>query len=279
MRASDMTPAIYGGDRYMRRWSLLGGYPRCVLPPLVLADSTPAEISASEVENARILELVSAVEALEAALAVVSNDRPDHLIEYEDASQEAHQVALIEAWDAAQEVVNSADPELHALALQRQGEPPEASLMLALIDETGIVVNVLAVDPGWEPEPPLTSVPAGPDARVGGTYADGVFTPPAILAPFPREVTLRQLLFALVNQGWITQEEALAAAKTGEVPSSLAAMLPGMSDAEEFGMRLTWAAMYSAERSSPIWDIFIERGVATPDDVDNLFRIADGFRT
>ncbi|NKE43373.1 hypothetical protein HB662_01185 [Roseomonas frigidaquae] len=262
MVASDMLPAVYADGRYLRRWSLIGGHPRCILPPLVLAEATPAEVAAAEATNARIHGLAAAAEALEAQAALAAQPPPD---------LPGHEA---DAWQAARQAVEVASPKLLALIELRQGEPPGPPVSLALIDAGGTVVNVLAVDPGWEPDPSLAAVPLGPDARVGATYAEGVFTPPPVPAPVPAEVTLRQLLFALVGAGWITEAEALAAARTGEVPASLADILPDLSEAEQSNLRLTWAAMYSAERSSSVWDLFISAGVATAEQVDDLFRAA-----
>ncbi|NKC30210.1 hypothetical protein [Falsiroseomonas selenitidurans] len=253
MLAADMLPATYGNGRYLRRWSLIGGRPRCILPPLMLAEATPAELGAVAAENARLHALLEAAEAVEAAQS---------------------RIAAGAAVPEDQVLLDGADAATLALVTLRAGDASAEPVALALLDPQDQVVQVVAVDAGWAPVPPLRAVPAAPGARIGGHYADGVFTPPATPGPVPPEVTLRQLLLALVAQGWITEAEALAAARTGELPGSLAAMLPGLSAAEQFALRLTWAAMYSAERASPVWDLFIGAGVATADQVDALFRAA-----
>lgn len=171
MVASDMLPAVYADGRYLRRWSLIGGHPRCILPPLVLAEAAPAEVAAVEAANARIHGLAAAAEALEAQAALAAQPTPDL------PGPEA------DAWQAARQAVEVAAPELLALVELRQAEFAGPAEPLALIDPGGAVVDIVAVDSGWLPDPPLIAVPLAADARVGGTYADGVFAPPARVAP------------------------------------------------------------------------------------------------
>lgn len=181
MPASEMTPAVYGDGRYLRRWSLIGGHPRCILPPLLLAEAAPAEVAAAEAENARLHALASAAEAYEAAVAVTAGrDPPPALPETEDGP--APNPALA-AWQAAQATIAGVDAATLALVALRAGEASGEPVTLALVDPDGLVVNVVAVDPGWEPDAPLIAVPAAEGARAGGTYADGVFTSPTLIAP------------------------------------------------------------------------------------------------
>lgn len=107
------------------------------------------------------------------------------------------------------------------------------------------------------------------DAAAVQAIIDAYVPPPP---PVPPTLTLRQLLFALVGGGWITQDEALAAAKTGDMPPQLLTLAGQVSDAEAFAIRLTWAAMYTAERSNPLWDMLVAAGVATSEQIDDLFR-------
>jgi len=162
----------YKGGTLLRRWSLIGGYPRCVLPPLVLTEATAAEIAAVEAENARIHAAVAAAEACEAGAGEVT-------------------------------------PETLALAARRAAGAPGEPIVLALVDAAGRVVDVLAVDPDWTPPAGLQAVPVGDGARVGGTYADGVFTPPAPPpGPVPEEVSLFQGRAALLAAGLLAATDS-----------------------------------------------------------------------
>jgi hypothetical protein len=114
--------------------------------------------------------------------------------------------------------------------------------------------------------------PTAQDAAETEAFIAAWVDPPP---PVPQEVSLRQLLFALVATGFISGPEALAAARTGDLPASLeAAIKDGMSVEGAFAVDLTWAAMYSAERTNPLWTIVVAKGIATPEQVDDVFRIA-----
>jgi len=99
--------------------------------------------------------------------------------------------------------------------------------------------------------------------------------------PVPQIVTLRQLLFALRDLGWISHDEAMAAAKNGDLPASFSTLLASLVAAGQLtasmadDAALSWAAMYSAERGAMVWQLFLAAGVATDEQVDAVFRYAD----
>lgn len=113
----------------------------------------------------------------------------------------------------------------------------------------------------------------------GVTYADDPVAVQAIIdayvevPPVPEQVTLRQLLFALVGGGYITQAEALGAARTGAMPATLLALANNASPAEAFAIELTWAAMTVAYRTDPLWNMIVAAGIVTSAQVDDLFRV------
>jgi hypothetical protein len=88
-------------------------------------------------------------------------------------------------------------------------------------------------------------------------------------------VSIRALLRALTAAGFITRGEALAAAKTGDIPISLRAPLFARVDEDtQFEVELAWAAMYEADRSSPFWDFVVAAGIATAEQIDAVFALA-----
>lgn len=134
-----------------------------------------------------------------------------------------------------------------------------------VIERDGMPYHVLPSDPIWsvveeaaslytlEPEPAPPPPPAMP----------------------PRNVSLRQLLRALVATGFISKAEALAAARTGDIPASLRAPLFAAVDADAaFEIELAWAAMYEAERASPFWGFVLAAGIATAEQIDQVFAVA-----
>ena len=94
--------------------------------------------------------------------------------------------------------------------------------------------------------------------------------------PVPDSVSLAQLLFSLRDGGLISHAEALAAARTGDIPASLKDPLwvavPDQATRED--IELLWAAMYQAERRSRFWQFVIGAGIATEAQLDDRFRAA-----
>jgi hypothetical protein len=102
--------------------------------------------------------------------------------------------------------------------------------------------------------------------------------PAAAPEPVPPEIPLIRLLLALNALNFISQAEALAAAKTGDIPASLEAQLFAVvtDPGAQFLIRLHWAGMYQAERASPFWGYVIAAGIATEAQIDQVFRVGGG---
>lgn len=86
------------------------------------------------------------------------------------------------------------------------------------------------------------------DARLAG-LAIAPFSAPA---PVPPTVRLLQFLGQGVAQGIFTEDEALAAARTGAVPAAVESVFASLPAGQQFQARLAWAAMYEVDRSSPL---------------------------
>jgi hypothetical protein len=99
-------------------------------------------------------------------------------------------------------------------------------------------------------------------------------TPPSWPPPVPHVISRRQLLIALVAAGLITEAEALAAAKTGEVPAAIDAFFATLPPAQQIAARITWATMTQVERHHPLVQGVIDANLATAEQVDALFRTA-----
>lgn len=92
----------------------------------------------------------------------------------------------------------------------------------------------------------------------------------------PVSVPLSRLLVALRDLAFITQAEALAAARTGDIPASLrGALWASVTDtAIRDDIELYWASMYEAERASPFWRFVVAAGIATDAELDAVFTAA-----
>lgn len=109
---------------------------------------------------------------------------------------------------------------------------------------------------------------------------------PSEIAPYPSTaadlvpdaISLSDFLWAAAQAGVLTRAEALASARTGDIPASLeAAVMAGATEAEQFEIRLMWAAMYEAERASPFWQIVEAKtgGAINAAILDDVFRLAE----
>jgi hypothetical protein len=93
--------------------------------------------------------------------------------------------------------------------------------------------------------------------------------------PVPNVITRRQLLIALAQAKLITEAEALAAAKTGEVPAVINKVFTALPKEQALAAQITWAAMTVVERDHPLIQAVIDAKIATPEQIDALFRAAN----
>jgi hypothetical protein len=111
--------------------------------------------------------------------------------------------------------------------------------------------------------------------------AEGVTLPPEPIptavsppAPPPIVVTNRQLFAALALSGLITEAEALAAGRVGEVPLAIDAIFTALPDPQQaFLARLTWATMREVPRDHPLINAMIAAELATTAQVDAVFAL------
>jgi hypothetical protein len=90
----------------------------------------------------------------------------------------------------------------------------------------------------------------------------------------PDVISRRQLLIALAASGFISAEEALAAAQTGTVPAAIAGIFDLLPVEQALAARITWATMTEVYREDPLIGAIVAAGVATAEQVDELFRVA-----
>lgn len=92
--------------------------------------------------------------------------------------------------------------------------------------------------------------------------------------PVPTSISRRQLILALATMELISGEEALAAAKTGDVPSAVQATFENLPPSEKLAAEVTWATMSIAERGHPLVAMLAAANSLSESDIDDFFRLA-----
>jgi hypothetical protein len=99
--------------------------------------------------------------------------------------------------------------------------------------------------------------------------------PPAVqMDPVPETISFRQLVLGLLGSGFLTAQQALAAAETRARPPQLDAIIATLPDDAALAARITWATMSEARRADPPFSELIAAGHATAKQVDALFQAA-----
>ncbi len=120
-----------------------------------------------------------------------------------------------------------------------------------------------------------TLVPDGGNAVIGATWDGAAFRPPvSATEPVPASISSRQLLLGLLGSGFLTSEQALAAAETPARPPQFEAIIATLPADAALSARITWATMSEARRADPLVAALIVVGRATEEQVDDLFRTA-----
>ncbi len=264
LRAEDMEDRYREGS-LVRRWSIVAGQPRCVLAPLDVAVATDAEIAAAETGNALARAAIAALDAYEAALEIASQPEPPEYLPGEDAPvNPAHA-----AWLVAVATVGAASAETLALHAARQAGPRGEARILAELDAEGAITALIVTDdPLAEGEP----VPA--EARLGGTLVGGVYSPPAPRVVVPNEVGYWQFMAAAARFGFITPEEAQAAVQHRTMPAVITDVLAALPPEQRAEAEIKLAGITSMVRADPLFDLLVQVGPYTAEQVDAVFLAA-----
>lgn len=92
--------------------------------------------------------------------------------------------------------------------------------------------------------------------------------------PLQNEISDRQFFQALAMAGMISQAEALEAVKTGTLPAAFEAFISALPDEQEFPARMLLSGATTYSRSHPLTDAFGAMNGMTPEQVDDLWRMA-----
>jgi ribulose 1,5-bisphosphate synthetase/thiazole synthase len=161
------------------------------------------------------------------------------------------------------------------VAVQEDAEvSPEIGRYAVVAGDGGIVVNIIEAVEGFVVEGAALVADDG-SARIGGVWDGVVFRPPEPAPePVPNVISRRQLLIALAAAGFISAEEALAAAETRARPPQLDAIIATLPEDAALAARITWATMTEARRGDALFAALIAAGHATAEQVDEIFRAA-----
>ena len=91
--------------------------------------------------------------------------------------------------------------------------------------------------------------------------------------PVPAEISPRQLLIGLADKGWITPDEALAAATAGTPPAAVEGVFKALPTEQQLPARITWARMTTVLRTDPLVPLLAAAKGQDADAVDDFFRV------
>jgi hypothetical protein len=88
----------------------------------------------------------------------------------------------------------------------------------------------------------------------------------------PQTVSRRQMLLGLALAGYITSDEAVAAASTGAVPAAVQSFFSTLPAEQQPAAKITWAAMSECQRDNALVTGLAAAHNLTPAQTDDLFR-------
>lgn len=191
----DIGLGIYGEGRWLSRWSIVSGYPRCVSNPLSVVSSSPELLAATIAVNRAVAEVISAAEMVEAAERATAHPAPPELtvsigLEGEEVTTEN---PAYKAWMAASAWLDvaSGDDDLQHLLRTRRGELDDL--------EEGWELNLPAL-PSFDPYTKTADIIDG-EWTVRNLTADELEVWPIRRPPVPSTVSRVQLRLALADRG------------------------------------------------------------------------------
>lgn len=152
----------------------------------------------------------------------------------------------------------------------------------AIVDADGHVINMVEYDgeAEFDPGEGLKLVDtAGQDAppNIGWTYAKGKFMAPPKAAepePVPASVSRRQFFQALAVKATVSNTEALAAVRTGEIPAAMQTFVDAMPAGDRFAAEMLLSGAATFDRANPLVPSFMVANGMKDADVDDLWRLA-----
>jgi hypothetical protein len=133
------------------------------------------------------------------------------------------------------------------------------------------------------PEPAFAGelIVAAPDnvSDLTHRWSSGHFVVATMATPAPdlsairagMAITPRQLFIGMVQAGFCTAEEGIAAATTGAMPAVVEGAIAELSPEDQIAARITWARMQTVERLDPLVGLLAAAVGITDAEVDTFF--------
>lgn len=109
---------------------------------------------------------------------------------------------------------------------------------------------------------------------IGYTWSGTDYIPPPEPEPVvtvPKTISDRQFFQGLANLGKITQQEALAAVKTGDIPAAMETFISTMDANTQFDVRMNLSGATQFNRDHILVDTFGQFMAMTPQQLDELW--------
>lgn len=139
---------------------------------------------------------------------------------------------------------------------------------------TDSAIVIRTTDGAFIPNDPLNRDRIDYEAWLADGNEPDPYEPPVVVEPVPATISDRQFFQQLAIAKVISQEEALAAVKTGDIPAALSGFIAALDDAARFNAEMLLSGATVFQRNHPLTNAVAMAQGMTADQVDEFFRQA-----